>query len=153
MAQTHDGITQSLAERLCWEVARRDDLRIARRLYRKQVEAVVYRLAEGAVLDDFLHFLQAIGVMTLLEETNGATIHRQMALFIHYVRLYGVKTLFGIESINGLHSLLFSDEVLMQLVGFNAQQVPRASVRAGRRHGKGSGCSGRCARTLWPRTS
>jgi hypothetical protein len=32
MRQTYDEITQNLAERLCWEVARRDDARVARRL-------------------------------------------------------------------------------------------------------------------------
>jgi hypothetical protein len=37
MGQTHNEITQNLAERLCWEVARRDDSRVARRLYRKQL--------------------------------------------------------------------------------------------------------------------
>ena len=29
MRQTYDEITQNLAERLCWEVARRDDFRVA----------------------------------------------------------------------------------------------------------------------------
>jgi hypothetical protein len=139
MGQTHDEITENLAERLCWKVARRDDSRVARRLYRKQEVDGVYRLDEGALLDDFFHFLQAIGVMTLLEEAHGATIRRQMVPFIQYVLLYGVKTLFGIESINALPSLLFSDEALMQLVGFNAQQVrqgicPRgATMRQGER--------------------
>jgi hypothetical protein len=37
MEQTSDKIKQNLAERLCWEVACRDDSRIARRLYRKQL--------------------------------------------------------------------------------------------------------------------
>lgn len=37
MGQTPDEITQRLAERLCWEVARRDDARVARRLYRKHL--------------------------------------------------------------------------------------------------------------------
>jgi hypothetical protein len=37
--------------------------------------------------------------------------------------LYGLKTLFGIERIHALPSLLFSDEALMPWVGFNAQQV------------------------------
>jgi hypothetical protein len=37
MRQTRDEIRQNLAECLCWEVARRDDRRVARRLYRKQV--------------------------------------------------------------------------------------------------------------------
>jgi hypothetical protein len=37
--------------------------------------------------------------------------------------LYGLKTLVGIERINALPRLLFSDEALMPWVGFNAQQV------------------------------
>jgi hypothetical protein len=123
MGQTHDEITQNLAERLCWQVARRDDTRIARRLYRKQVVDGVYRLDEGALLDDFFHFLQALGVMAMLQETHGAGIDRVMVPFVQYLLLYGLKTLFGIESINALPALLFSDEALMQLVGFNTQQL------------------------------
>jgi Transposase DDE domain len=140
MPQTHDEITQSLAERLCWEVAHRDDARIARRLYRKQVVDGVYRLDEGAVLDDFFHFLDQVGVMALLAEVHGAAIQREMLPFIQYVLLYSLKTLFGIESINALPALLFSDEALMQLVGFNAQQVRDgvcqrgAAKRQGERH-------------------
>jgi hypothetical protein len=123
MGQTPDEITQNLAERLCWEVARRDDSRVARRLYRTQEIDGVYRLDEGAVLGDCFPFLQAVGVMALLEQSQGAAIPREMIAFVQYVLLYGVKTLFGIESINALPSLLFSDEALMPLVGFNAQQV------------------------------
>jgi hypothetical protein len=44
---------------------------------------------------------------------------------------YEVKALFGIESINALHSLLFSDGALMQLVGFNAHQVRRGICQRG----------------------
>jgi hypothetical protein len=83
MQQTRDEITQNLAERMCWEVARRDDRRIARRLYRKQVVDGVYRLDEGAVLDDFFHFWQSLGVMALLEQASGAGIHRAMVPFVH----------------------------------------------------------------------
>ena len=131
MGQTRDETTQNLAERLCWEVAHRDDLRVARRLYRKQIVDGVYRLDEGAVLDDFFHFLQAIGVMALLEQAYGTAIQREMLPFIQYVLLYGLKTLFGIESINALPSLLFSNEALLQLVGFNAQQVRNGMCRRG----------------------
>jgi Transposase DDE domain len=131
MGQTPDEITQNLAERLCWQVAQRDDSRVARRLYRKQVVDGVYRLDEGAVLDDFFHFLQAIGVMALLGQVHGAAIQREMVPFVQYVLLYGVKTLFGIESINALPSLLFSDEALMQLVGFNAHQVRHGVCQRG----------------------
>lgn len=123
MGQTREHLTQNLAERLCWQVARRDDTRVARRLYRKQLVDGVYRLDEGALLDDFFHFLQVSGVMGLLEQVYGAAIQREMVPFVQYVLLYGVKTLFGIESMHALPALLFSDEALMRLVGFNAHQV------------------------------
>jgi hypothetical protein len=83
------------------------------------------------LLDDFFHVLRAVGVMALLEEGHGAAIQRAMLPFVQYVLLYGVKTLLGIESMNALPSLLFSDEALMQLVGFNAQQVRQGSCQRG----------------------
>ena len=89
MGKTHDEITQNLAERVCWQDARRDDMRIARRLYRKQVVDGVYRLDEGALLDDFFHFLQAIEVMPLLEQVHGTAIQREMLPFVQYLLLYG----------------------------------------------------------------
>jgi hypothetical protein len=46
MPQTREEIATNLAERLCWQVAHRDDPRVARRLYRKQVVDGVYRLDE-----------------------------------------------------------------------------------------------------------
>ena len=131
MRHTKDELAQNLAERLCWEVARRDDIRVARRLYRKQEVDGVYRLDEGAVLDDFFHFLDQIGVMGLLAEVHGTAIQREMIPYVQYVLLYGLKTLFGIESMNALPALLFSDEALMQLVGFNAQHVRQGVCQRG----------------------
>src|ERR671910_242173 len=43
----------------------------------QEVEGV-YRLDEGAGLDEFFQFLRAVGVMTLLEEVHGAAIQREM---------------------------------------------------------------------------
>src|SRR5262247_2643018 len=100
MGQTRDEITQNWAERLCWQVARRDDSRVARRLYRQQAVDGVSRLDEGAVLDDFFHCLRALGVMTLLEEAHGSAIQREMVPFVPYILLYGLKTWFGIERIH-----------------------------------------------------
>ena len=61
MRQIKDELPQNLAERLCGDVARRDDMWVARRLYRQQEVDRVYRLDEGAVLDDFFQFLRTIG--------------------------------------------------------------------------------------------
>jgi hypothetical protein len=61
MPQTREEISTNLAERLCWQVARRDGSRVARRLYRKQVVDGVYLLDEGALLDDSFYFLPEQG--------------------------------------------------------------------------------------------
>jgi hypothetical protein len=131
MGQTPDEITQNLAERLCWEVARGDESRVARRLSRKPLVDGVYRRDEGALLDDFVHFLQAIGVMGLLEEAPGPAMHRERVPCVRYVLLDGVKTLLGMERINALPRLRFSDEALMPLVGCNAQQVRQGICQRG----------------------
>jgi hypothetical protein len=131
MGQTREAITQSLAERLCWQAARRDDARVARRLYHKEVVDGVYRLDEGALLDDFFHFLRELGVLDLMERVQGKAIQRAMVPVVQYLLLYGLKTLFGIESMNALPALLFSDEALMRVVGFNAQQVRHGVCQRG----------------------
>jgi hypothetical protein len=131
MGQTHAELTENLAERLCWEVARRDDWRIARGLYRKAVVDGVYGLDEGALLDDFFHFLQGIGVMALPEDVHGTAIQRGILPDVQNILLYGLKTLFGMKNMNALPALLFSDEALMPCVGFNAQQVRNRLCRRG----------------------
>src|SRR5215211_467212 len=131
MEQTREAIAQQLAERLCWQAARRDDARVARRLYRKQVVDGVYRLDEGALLDDFFQFWRKLGVLGLMEGVQGKALQREMVPVVQYLLLYGLKTLCGIESMNALPALLFSDEALMQLVGFNAQQVRHGVCQRG----------------------
>jgi hypothetical protein len=86
--------------------------------YRRQVVDGVYQLDVGAVLDGFSHFLQALGVMHLAKDIQGAAIQRVMVPIVQYVLLYGLKTLSGIESINALPAMLFSDEAVMRLLGF-----------------------------------
>jgi hypothetical protein len=119
MRQTNEEISQSLGERLCWEVVRRNDARVARSLYRKPLVDGVYRLDEGTLLDDCFHFQAQAEVLGLLSKVHDTAIQHERVLFVQYVLLYGLKTLFGIESMNALPGLLFSDVVLRQLVGFN----------------------------------
>ena len=78
MEPTREAITPNLAERLCWQAARRDDARVARRLYRKQLVDGVSRLDEGALLDDFFHFLRQLGVLDLREGVQGTALQREM---------------------------------------------------------------------------
>ncbi len=121
MGQTHDEITQNLAERLCEQVARRDATRVARRLYRKQPVDGVDRLDEGAVLDDLFHLRERLGVMVLLEQVPGAAIQRAMVPYVQEVLLDGLQTWFGIKSMKALPPWLCSAEAVMPWVGCKAQ--------------------------------
>jgi hypothetical protein len=149
MQQTRDEITQNLAERLCWEAARRDDTRIARCLYRKQVVDGIYRLDEGAVLDDFFSFLQDLGVLELMGPVRGTATERAMVPVMQYLLLYGLKSLDGLERMHVLPALLFSDEALMRLVGFNAHQVRHGVCQRGAAKRQGPRIEGpMCPETL-----
>jgi hypothetical protein len=67
----------------------------------------------------------------MLSGLHGTVIQREMLPCEQYALLYGLKTLFGIESINAPPALLFSEKALMRLVGFNAQQVWRGVCQRG----------------------
>jgi Transposase DDE domain len=142
MAQTREELTANLAERLCGQVARRDDARVARRLYRKPVVDGVYQLDEGALLDDFFDFFQELGVRDWLSDVQGTAVQRVMVPVVQYVLLYSLKTLFGIESMHALPPLLFRDEALMRLVGFNAHQVRQGVCQRGAAHRQGPRTTG-----------
>ena len=121
--QSKEDVTTNLVERLDWRFARRDESRIARRLWKKQAVDAIYSLEEGAVLDEFVHFLDEIGVVPRWQALQEDGIKREMVDFFQYVMLYGMQTLFGIEGINALPDLLLSDEAAMRLAGFNAMQI------------------------------
>lgn len=127
--QSKDAIKAHLVERLEWRFARRDESRIARRLWKKEGVDAIYSLDEGALLDEFVHFLDEVGVLSLWHQLQGEGIQREMVDFFQYVLLYGMKTLCGIDSMNALPELLFSDEAAMRLAGFNAVQIREGVCR------------------------
>ncbi len=135
--QSRGEIKTNLVERLEWRLARRDESRLARRLWKKQGVDAIYSLEEGAILDAFVHFLDEVGVLSLWQQLRGEGIQREMVDFFQYVLLYGMKTLFGIEAMNALPELLFSDEAAMRLAGFNAVQIREGVCR--RSHEKRQG--------------
>jgi hypothetical protein len=62
---------------------------------------------------------------------QGTAIQREMMPIVPYLLLYGLKIFFGIESMNALPALAFSNEALMRLMGFNAQQVRHGVCQRG----------------------
>jgi len=78
MGQPRAALTQTLAARWCGQAARRNERRVARRLYQPQVSAAVYRLDDGAGRDACFHFLEELGGLERMAQVRGTALERVM---------------------------------------------------------------------------
>jgi hypothetical protein len=75
------------------------------------------------LLDEFFVFLEEIGLLAVVEELDLPGVQRVLVPTVQFVLLYLLKVLYGGQSMHELPRVLFSNVALMELVGFNAQQV------------------------------
>jgi Transposase DDE domain len=129
--QTPDEVKEILVERLTWQVAGRDDAEVARAVHAGDELAGVHPLGEVGLLDEFFHFLTVSKVLPLLGDLELPLVKRAIVPVVQFLLLYLLKTLLGIESMNGLPALLFSNVAAMTLIGFNAQQVANGFTQRG----------------------
>ncbi len=97
---------------------------------------------EAGLLDEFFHFLEITGVRGLLGTRHLPGQERVLIPLVQMVLLYLLKILLGIPSMHALPPLLFNNQALLLLVGFNAQQVAEGCTRRGddrRRHKRKQG--------------
>jgi hypothetical protein len=121
----------AVMERLSWRLAWRDDRRVAQALYAGEEMEEMHELSEAGLLDEFFAFLEEIGMMAVVEQLDLG-VQRVLVPTVQFVLLYLLKVLYGGQSMNELPRVLFSNVALMELVGFNAQQVEE-----GLRHSRG----------------
>jgi len=121
----------AVMERLSWQLARRDDARVAQGLYAGEAIEEMHELSEAGLLDEFVVFLQDVGMMTVLERLELPGVKRVLVPTVQFVLLYLLKVLFGGQSMNELPRVLWSLLALMELVGFNARQVEEGLTRRG----------------------
>ena len=129
--QTVEECKRNLHERLDWEMAERDDTAVAGAIERGEEVDGIYSLEEAGLMDGFFHWLEEIGVLEKLKQVPLKGVQRVLYVGFQLVLLYFLKTLFGVESMNGLPSLLFSGTAAMTLVGFNARQIAAGATRRG----------------------
>ena len=113
----------AVMERLKWQLAWRDDRRVAQALYAGEEIEEMHELSEAGLLDEFFMFLEEIGLMAVVEQMTLPGVQRVLVPTVQFVLLYLLKVLYGAESMNTLPRVLFSNVALMELVGFNARQV------------------------------
>jgi DDE family transposase len=130
-AQTEEEVKETLVERLTWQTARRDDGPVANAVHEGDELDAVFPLGEVGLLDEFFHFLQISEVLPLLGDLELPPVKRAFLPVIQFVLMYLLKTLLGIESMNALPALLFSNGAAMTLIGFNAYQVANGLTHRG----------------------
>jgi hypothetical protein len=121
----------AVLERLSWQLAKRDDQRVAQGLYNGEAIEEMHELSEAGLLDEFFVFLEELGMMAVLEQVELPGVQRVLVPTVQFVLLYLLKVLFGGQSMNELPRWLFSNMGLMELVGFNARQVEEGLTKRG----------------------
>ena len=129
--QTATEIRQTLLEQLDWQVAERDDECVAQLLYAGAAADGVHTLDEAGILDAFFAFLEESQVLSFWKRYEIGAIQRVFVPTIYFLLLYGSRVLFGINSINALPVLLFSNVAVMSLIGFNARLVQEGMTKRG----------------------
>lgn len=121
----------AVIERLSWQLACRDDGRVAQALYAGEEIEEMHELSEAGLLDEFFVFVEEVGMMAVWEQMQLPGVQRVLVPTVQFVLLYLLKVLFGGQSMNELPRWLFSNVALMELVGFNARQVEEGMTRRG----------------------
>ena len=132
-SQSENEVRENIVNKLSWQMAERDEKRIAKEIHEGGEIDAVYGLDECGLLDGFYLFLEEAGVLGLLEKIYAEGIKRVMVPFFRFVHLYLLKTLFGVESMHSLPSLLFSNEGAMRMVGFNAHEIENGVCERGKK--------------------
>ena len=129
--QTSDDVRAAIVERLTWQVAQRLDPEVAGAIHAGEELDAVYPLGEVGLLDEFYHFLESSGVLAELATLKLTPVERVFLPVTQFVLLYLLKALLGIESMNALPALLFSNVAAMTLIGFNAHQIVNGLTQRG----------------------
>ena len=118
-------------ERLNWKLAWRDDAKVAQELYAGEDIEEMHELSDAGLLDEFFVFLEEVGMMQAFEQMRMPGVKRILVPTVQFVLLYLLKVLMGGQSMNELPRVLFSNQGLMELVGFNAQQCEQGLTKRG----------------------
>ena len=129
--QRQEEVRRNLIDNLSWQAAQRNDERVAQTIHEGRELDAIYGLDEVGLMDGFFHFLEKVGVVPLIEEFEVPAIQRVLIPVLQFVLLYMLRVLFGIDAMNALPALLFSNVATMKLVGFNAHQIANGLTERG----------------------
>ena len=92
----------AIQERLNWQLAWRDDARVAQALYAGEEIEEMHELSEAGLLDEFFVFVEEVGMMAVLEQLELPGVQRVLVPTVQFILLDLLKVLFGGRSMNEL---------------------------------------------------
>lgn len=131
MRPTRDQLEEGCMDVLSWQVVRRDDEVVARALWEDRRVKSIWAMDQTALLDDYFYYLGRLGVLDAVGKTHPWEGKRFLVPFCQLIMLYLAKQACGIESMNALPEVLFSNEGAMRLLGFNAYQIRNGVCQRG----------------------
>src|SRR3990172_3693233 len=126
-ATNKEDLRTRLAELSSWQTATRNDAAVARTLYETREIDQVHSLNEAAFFDELFHYIREIGAFDLLEALDPGNRRDPLLAFMHFVLFTIMRCVGGVQSMLATRDVLLTDEALMGLLGFNAEQVRQGS--------------------------
>jgi hypothetical protein len=118
---------------LSWKTTQRDDKAVAKELHESKTMDAVYTLEDVTLVDELFYFIRDhLGLLEKWEEIQPNSIERVMIPFHYYLMVYLLKIVYGICYLEPVADVLFKNEALMKLVGFNAYQIKKGICKRGK---------------------
>ena len=130
-ATNTEGLRTRLAELSHWQTATRDDAAVARTVQETREVDQVHSLNEAAFFDELFHYIREIGAFDLLEALDPGNRQDPLLPFMHFVLFTIMRCVGGVQSMLATRDMLLTDEALMGVLGFNAEQVRDGSNERG----------------------
>ncbi|MFQ5752542.1 MAG: hypothetical protein ACE5HI_11145, partial [bacterium] len=126
-----EDLRERLAELSGWHTATRDDTQVAKVLHETHTVDHVHTLNESVFFDELFHYMKEIEVWPLLENLDPQVRKGPLYPFIQFIMVTIMRCVGGVQSMLATHDLLLTDTAIMDVVGFNGEQVKQGSCDRG----------------------
>lgn len=124
--------TQHAAEALSWKSAQRDDEAVATQIYKGVEIDSMHALGSTTLVDELFYFInEELELLGKWEKICPTVIKRVMVSFIQFIMVYLIKIVYGICHMEPIADLIFTNQALMKLCGFNATQIKNGVCNRG----------------------
>jgi hypothetical protein len=82
-------------ERLNWQVAERDDTKVAQALYAGEAIDEMHDLSDAGLLDEFFVFLKDLGMLEAFEQVSLTGVKRTLVPTVQFLLLYAPESAAG----------------------------------------------------------